>query len=284
MLNYKKMDSYKRTTISLFSILLLVLSCQDIPSKQLSQFSFKPSTTYTNNILEVKLTNPLHCPLRIFLKNSNKNIQQKFDLINPIIINGKKDSIIRFFDLQNFNDKINYRICLGDVNKSIKLHKLELPFSKNKTYKVIQGNNSKYSHNSDYSKYALDFNLKINDTICSATNGYVVGVIKDYKYGGKDKKWKPYGNFITIYEPNSGIFTQYVHLIYNGSLVVVGDKVKAGQAIGLSGKTGYTNTEHLHFNCLVPDAETNNLKSIPYQFLNGIKSENLRKNDILTNQ
>ncbi|MEI9909620.1 MAG: M23 family metallopeptidase [Bacteroidota bacterium] len=39
----------------------------------------------------------------------------------------------------------------------------------------------------------------------------------------------------------------YWHLQKDGALVNVGDTVKTGQAIALSGKTGYAAVPHLHF-------------------------------------
>jgi murein DD-endopeptidase MepM/ murein hydrolase activator NlpD len=39
----------------------------------------------------------------------------------------------------------------------------------------------------------------------------------------------------------------YGHLKYNGVLVNVGDTVRTGQIIALSGSTGYSALPHLHF-------------------------------------
>lgn len=56
-----------------------------------------------------------------------------------------------------------------------------------------------------------------------------------------------YGNCIVI-RHDDGIETLYSHQSKN--LVKVGDKVKAGQVIGLTGRTGRATTEHLHFETL----------------------------------
>ena len=120
-----------------------------------------------------------------------------------------------------------------------------------------------------------------NKLIASYDISDSVGVIDKYKFGGEGDKWRPFGNFITIYEPDSGIFTQYVHLIKNGSLVKVGEKIDSGQPIALSGKTGQTDIEHLHFNCLIPINNNDGLKSIPFEFVEGYKSESLKKSDIV---
>jgi len=152
-----------------------------------------------------------------------------------------------------------------------------LPFPKNRSYKIIQGYNGSHSHNTDYSRYAIDFSLKIGDTVCSAADGYVVGVIKDYKLAGKTKEWVDYSNYITIYHPQRGVFTQYVHLIKNGSFVKVGDTVTKGQPIGLSGMTGYTTVPHLHFSVLKPD-KNEGLVSTDFEFEEGYKGAELTKN------
>lgn len=56
-----------------------------------------------------------------------------------------------------------------------------------------------------------------------------------------------YGNFIVIKHDN-GLETHYSHQSKN--FVKKGDRVKAGQVIGLTGRTGRATTEHLHFEVL----------------------------------
>lgn len=58
------------------------------------------------------------------------------------------------------------------------------------------------------------------------------------------KPYSGYGNVIVIRHP-SGLETVYSHNSKN--LVKVGDWVKAGQVIALTGRTGRATTEHVHF-------------------------------------
>ncbi len=140
-----------------------------------------------------------------------------------------------------------------------------LPWPKGLRYKVIQGYNGGFSHQSEFSRYALDFNLGIGDTVTAAQNGVVVGVVDGYSQGGNDRRLRDYANFITLYHPDFGVYTQYVHLKESGSLVSVGDQVTVNQPIGLSGNVGFTSTPHLHFNIL-GQTENGDLESIPAYF------------------
>lgn len=264
-------------------VLIIFSGCSSskLPTKKHSQYYVENSYSYKSDNLEVKLKNPLKSPLRFWIKSSDNDLNAEFKKINPITIKAENDTILTFKNIKKSTGKISFANRLGDTSKETKNIQLALPFPNGKKYKVIQGNSTTYTHNTDYSMYAVDFDLKINDTICSATSGFVVGVVDKYKYGGKDEKWRDYGNYITIYEPNSGIFTQYVHLIKKGSFVKVGDKIELGQVIGLSGMTGQTDIEHLHFNCLVPIDSEDGLKSIPYEFIGGYKSTELKKGDLI---
>lgn len=262
----------------------LLLGCKSVvvlPSVKYNQYEYGRSFSYNKDTLKIKLDNPLHCPLRIWFFSSDEQSQKEFDKISPITLNSLTDKVLTFVNIQKKVEQIRFSSKLGDISKRIDSIKLDLPFPKNKKITILQENNTNFTHNTEWSKYALDFNLKTNDTICSATDGFVVGVIDKYKYSGKGAEWEPYGNFLTIYEPNAGVFIQYVHLVENGSLVKIGDKVNRGQKIALSGNTGKSTEEHLHFSSLVPVNTQDGLKSIPIQFVGGIKAINLKKGDVL---
>jgi murein DD-endopeptidase MepM/ murein hydrolase activator NlpD len=263
--------------------LSFVVGCHTpkLPTKKYSQANYHKVYSQENNKLKVEIGNPLRCPLRVWIQTSDTSLQARLNEFNPVILKPTSDTLLVLDNVARLEDNIHFASRLGSVEKEINNIKLELPFVKGATYKVIQGNKTNYTHNSEWSRFAIDFNLNVGDTVCAATSGFVVGVIDQYKYGGKGDEWKPYGNFITIYEPNSGLFTQYVHLTENGSLVKVGEAVERGQPIGLSGKTGQTDIAHLHFNCLIPTNTSEGLKSIPFEFTDGYKSEALQKYDLV---
>lgn len=80
----------------------------------------------------------------------------------------------------------------------------------------------------------VDIKTKPNDKIVAAFDGIVT----------KSSPFYGYGNCIVIRHAY-GFETLYSHQSKN--LVRVGQKVKAGEVIGLTGRTGRATTEHLHF-------------------------------------
>lgn len=118
-----------------------------------------------------------------------------------------------------------------------------LPYENNTSHLLIQGYFGHFSHKE---RAALDFKMKRGTKILAAREGIVVRVKEDGNKGGWNRKYRPYGNNIVIQHAD-GTRAGYWHLQYNGALVNVGDTIKKGQVIALSGKTGYTALPHLHF-------------------------------------
>ena len=94
--------------------------------------------------------------------------------------------------------------------------------------KVISAYGSRRGHS------GADIKTRAKDTIRCAFDG-VVRMAKPYS---------AYGNVIVVRHAN-GLETIYSHNFTN--FVKSGDIVKAGQPIGLTGRTGRATTEHLHF-------------------------------------
>lgn len=265
--------------------MLLLVGCNaaKLPKERLSQYELDNSYKFTDDGLEVHLHNTLYCPVRIWVQPEDTLLKSHFDQINPITLPPLRDTIIKVETKEATIKEVAFASRLGDTSKKINTNRVGLPYPKNKEYRLIQGYNSTPTHNTDWSRYALDFSLAIGDTICSATQGYVVGVVEDYKSGDTGREWKNFGNFITIYDPKSGLFTQYAHLKYKGSFVSVGDKVELGQNIGLAGMTGQTNIEHLHFNCFKPVHSEDGLISIPLDSIGDYRISEIKRNDLIKN-
>lgn len=95
----------------------------------------------------------------------------------------------------------------------------------------------------------VDIGGGYNAPIVASGNGLVV--FSGYRYG--------YGFLVEIRHPG-GFTTRYAHL--NKVLAENGQKVKAGDLVGLMGSTGRSTGPHLHFEVLV-----NDVKVDPYPFI-----------------
>ena len=118
-----------------------------------------------------------------------------------------------------------------------------LPYEHRKSYLLIQGWQSNMSHKNELS---LDFKMKPGTTVCAAREGVVTSTREDSDRGGMKDEYMNDGNHVVI-QHSDGSYAAYWHLQKDGVLVNEGDTVAKGQAIGLSGNTGYSAFPHLHF-------------------------------------
>lgn len=118
-----------------------------------------------------------------------------------------------------------------------------LPYQENKAHLLVQGYFSRYTHKH---RAALDFKMKRGTKVCAVKDGVVIRIKADGKRGGGNTKYRPDGNYIVI-QHNDSSRSGYWHLRNESLLVKVGDQVKQGQVIALSGNSGYTYFPHLHF-------------------------------------
>lgn len=80
----------------------------------------------------------------------------------------------------------------------------------------------------------VDLKLNLGDTVVSAFDGKV----------RLARKYRGYGNLVVVRHYN-GLETVYAHL--SKIIVHVNDDVKAGEVVGLGGRTGRATANHLHF-------------------------------------
>lgn len=112
---------------------------------------------------------------------------------------------------------------------------------------------------------ALDFEMAEGTRICAARSGVVIGVKQDETRGGMSAAYAFRANYVDVLHED-GTWANYAHLKYKGALVRVGDRVVAGQVIGLSGSTGMVSGPHLHFSVYKANWEREGGETIPTTF------------------
>ena len=135
-----------------------------------------------------------------------------------------------------------------------------LPYEKGVSPFIVQGYFGPFSHQG---RAAIDFKMKRGTKIVAARDGIVTRVKEDSDKGGWNRKYRSDGNNIVITHAD-GSRAGYWHLQQNGALVNVGDTVKQGQVIALSGKTGFAAMPHLHF--IVWKSQSGRWQQVPTRF------------------
>ena len=141
-----------------------------------------------------------------------------------------------------------------------------IPWSSSQRYKVGKGIGGSGSHTGKAS-YAFDFRLPSGTTVRAARAGAVVRVVEHFVEGGPEERFKKRANTVFILH-SDGTIARYLHLQPQGALVELGDSVRAGDPIGLSGNTGHSHRPHLHFDVFAVDDELER-QTIAVRFANG---------------
>ena len=120
-----------------------------------------------------------------------------------------------------------------------------LPYEAGKFYRVDQCFNGRYSHFGDF-EYAVDWNMPMGSPVHAARGGVVVGVMDAHGEGGPSRDYENLCNYVMIKHAD-GTIGEYDHLRAFSAKVKVGDKIKTGDLLALSGNSGFTTGPHLHF-------------------------------------
>jgi murein DD-endopeptidase MepM/ murein hydrolase activator NlpD len=165
-----------------------------------------------------------------------------------------------------------------DVNH-LKSLKIGLPFTGG-PFVVTQGFMGEASHSSSVDAYfAVDIAMPDGTPIIAVLNGVVMDVERNFSRSGWDREYMDEANFVRLLHED-GIMSLYAHLAPGSIEVAPGQKVRAGQILGLSGSTGFSTGPHLHF--AIQANKGRELVSIPFRFVDHIKE--LSKGDLLQNQ
>lgn len=154
---------------------------------------------------------------------------------------------------------------LGDPSARPRDVEYQLPLQQN-SFRVEQGFGGSFSHNDPQNRYAVDFAAEVGTAVVAARDGVVMQVESDFDKAGLNReKYGGRANLIRILH-DDGTMAVYAHLKSEGVLVRVGQRVRQGQQIGLSGNTGFTTGPHLHF--VVQVNRGMRLESVPFR-MNG---------------
>lgn len=142
-----------------------------------------------------------------------------------------------------------------------------LPWKTGVTFSVYTGNcDETFNTHMGDRKYAYDFNMPVGTPITAARAGGVIVVVDEFS---DDDHTFSHENIIFV-KHEDDTFSLYFHIMQNGSIVAVGDKIKQGDVLGLSGTSGSIGPDlvpHLHFE-VASQVGINSILSIPTSFLN----------------
>lgn len=163
----------------------------------------------------------------------------------------------------SFQSTYTYHVGMSTVRPVSSYH-YKLPFQETKQFIVGQGYFGHTHTKGNHNQYAVDFGLPENTFVCAARNGTVIGFRDDSTAGGPEERFSNSANYLVIKHDDDSL-AEYFHLKRDGVLVKLGDKIEAGQIIGLSGNTGQSSGPHLHFGVYYYD-NTHQRHSLPTSF------------------
>ena len=97
-------------------------------------------------------------------------------------------------------------------------------------------------------RHAIDFLIKDGAEVLASAEGKIIEIQQESNEYGDGPEYAEKLNYVTI-QHFTGEFSQYCHLAQNSvpTHLHVGSRVKKGDVIGIVGKTGWTDRDHLHF-------------------------------------
>lgn len=189
--------------------------------------------------------NTLAGPIEVRLRVSRGAIASDPALPARATIAARGSVVVAFLDASQ-SAELRLDALPGDPNAKPLDVKYLLPLRQD-VFRIDQGYGGSFSHTDPENRYAIDFAATTGTPVQAARAGVVMQVESDFdKAGLKLEKYGGRANLIRILH-DDGSMAVYAHLKTEGVLVRIGQRVRAGQQIGLSGNTGFTTGPHLHF-------------------------------------
>jgi hypothetical protein len=148
--------------------------------------------------------------------------------------------------------------------KEAEAYLYSLPYEPGRKELVTMGFNDWPTHTGHY---MVDWLLDEGTPLLAARDGKVIEVVESFSKSGLTPEFYQKSNYVLI-QHSDGSIAQYNHLQKKGAKVKVGQQVKEGQLIALSGNTGYSSAPHLHFQVYFQKGNT--IKTVPVRFKSGM--------------
>lgn len=143
-----------------------------------------------------------------------------------------------------------------------------LPLACGKKTTISQGNDGGFSHQGN-AFYAYDFSIGVGTPLVAMADGVVIALYDqtgpgDPCYDGGPSSCYPHANYVQL-RHGDGSASIYKHL--SKVEVTLGQLVKRGHHVGLSGSTGYSTGPHAHVMRQEDCGKSTSCKSIPLKFV-----------------
>jgi murein DD-endopeptidase MepM/ murein hydrolase activator NlpD len=200
---------------------------------------------------------------------ANDNVRSEPALPARVVLAGRSETpavhITPIDANAGYRYQLRYTAVPGDYRAQQSANaRYRLPFSDSQQFPVAQAFGGKASHTDKQNYYAVDIVMPEGTPVLAARDGVVMTVDNDFFGAGLDMaQYGDRANNIRIVH-NDGTMAVYAHLQLESAQVSVGDHVRAGQQLALSGDTGYTTGPHLHF-CVQVNANMQ-IISVPFAF------------------
>jgi murein DD-endopeptidase MepM/ murein hydrolase activator NlpD len=146
-----------------------------------------------------------------------------------------------------------------------------LPYREGDAYLVGQAPGGPITtHTHIQSANAVDISMPQDTPVLAARDGTVIYTEANQTYGGKNPDLIANANEVRIQHVD-GTTAIYAHLAHGGVYVYPGQRVRAGDQIGLAGSTGYSSGPHLHFavQTIIRNGNEFSITSLPFNFFVG---------------
>lgn len=238
------------------------------PSMQAPTRMVQVAARETNGLIHFYAVNNTLAPVTTTFDFHLKNLKSSVPLPCTLTLNGSETSEIFTLTQVKTNKQWKYDYTYSSIMGSATavhddFYVYSLPYSAGSAFSVSQGYHGRFSHTGS-EEYAIDWSMPIGTTVCAAREGLVVKCKEDSNIGGPSHQFETNANYILV-EHSDGTIAIYGHLQQGGVKVKVGDHVKAGEPIALSGDTGFTHGPHLHFSVFKAKDGTQR-QSLPVKF------------------